>query len=102
MSVFVQKKMFDYHRSSEYAVTCRGSMGRSTVPYRCTIDVRTHMGPYGVPTGPPGPHRDPTGPRRTTGGTVGTRLIGTSPVWGARSSYWRSRGYLYAPSTIFG
>ena len=74
--------------------TRRGSTDRSTVPYWCTIDVRTHTGPYGVPTGPPGARRDPTGPRRTAGGTVGPRLIGASPVWAARSSYWRSRGYL--------
>ena len=33
------------------------------VPYQCTIDVRTHTGPYGVPTGPLEPHRDPTVPR---------------------------------------
>ena len=72
-----------------------GSTDRPTVPHRCTIDVRTHTGPSGVPTGPPGPRRDPTGPRRTAGGTVGPRLIGASPVWAARSSYWRSRGYLY-------
>ena len=71
--------------------TRRGSTDRSTVPYWCTIDVRTHTGPYGVPTGPPGAHRDPTDPWRTAGGTVGPRLIGASPVWAARSSYWRSR-----------
>ena len=100
MSVFAQKKMCDYQRSSEHVVTRRGSTGRSTVPYRCTIDVRTHTGPYGVPTGPPGPRRDPTGPRRTAGGTVGPRLIGASPVWAARSSYWRSRGYLYRFSIL--
>ena len=45
--------------------TRRGSTDRSTVPYRCTIDVRTHTGPYGDPTGPPGPRRDLMGPRRT-------------------------------------
>ena len=27
--------------------------------------------------------------------TVGPHLIGASPVWAARNSYWRSRGYLY-------
>ena len=68
MSVFAQKEMCDYQRSSEHVVTRRGSTGRSTVPYRCTIDVRTHTGPSGVPTGPPGPRRDPTDPRRTAGG----------------------------------
>merc|ERR1739841_428225 len=86
--------MCDYQRSSEYVVTRRGSTGRSTVPYRCTIDVWTHTGPYGVPTGLRGARRDPTDPRRTAGGTVGPFLIGASPVWAARSSYWRSRGYL--------
>ena len=68
---------------------------RSTVPYRCTIDVRTHTGPSGVPTGPPGPCRDPTDPRRTAGGTVGPRFIGASPVWAARSSYWRQPWLLH-------
>ena len=69
--------------------TRQGSTGRSTFPYRCMIDVRTHTGPYGVPTGPLGRRQDPMGPRRTAGGTVGPRLIGASPVWAARSSYWR-------------
>ena len=78
MSVFAQNKMCDYQHSSEHVVTRRGSTGRSTVPYRCTIDVRTHTGPYGVPMGPPGPRRDPMGPRRTAGGTVGPRFIGSS------------------------
>ena len=64
---------------------------RLTVPYWCTIDVWTHRGPYGVPTGPPGPHWDPTGIRRTAEGTVGPCLIGASLVWAARHSYWRSR-----------
>ena len=76
MLVFAQEKMCDYQRSSEHVVTRRGSTGRSTILYRCTIDVRTHTGPYGVPTGPPGPHRDPTGLLPTAGGIVGLRLIG--------------------------
>ena len=74
--------------------TRRGSTDRSTGPYRCTIDVRTPWARHGVPTGPQGPRRDPTDPRRTAGGTVGPRFIGASPVWAARSSYWRSRCYL--------
>ena len=73
--------------------TRQGSTGRSTVLYRCTIDVRTPWARHGVPTGHLGPRRDPTEPRRTSGGTVGPRLIGASPVWAARSSYWRSQGY---------
>ena len=36
-----------------------GSIDRSTVPYRCTIDVRTPWARHGVPTGPPEPRRDP-------------------------------------------
>ena len=59
------------------------------------MDVRTHTGPYGVPTGPLRARRDPTGPRRTAGGTIGPRLIGAAPVWAACNSYWRSRCYLY-------
>ena len=65
--------------------TRRGSTDRSTGPNRCMIDVRTPWARHGVPTGPPGPRRDPTDP----GGTVGPRFIGASPVWAARSSYWR-------------
>ena len=90
--------MCDYQRSSGHVVTRRGSTGRLTVPYGCTIDVRTHTGPYGGPMGPPGPRRYPTGPRRTAGGTVGPRLIGASPVWVARNSYWRQPVLLYGLS----
>ena len=32
---------------------------------------------------------------RTQALTVGPRLIGASPVWAARSSYWRRPGLLY-------
>ena len=80
--------------------TRQGSMGRSSVLYRCTIDARTHAEPYGVPThlsGPSGPNR----PQRTAGGTVAARLIGASPEWAARSSYWPSRGYLYHTVTDY-
>ena len=91
MSVFAQKKMYDYQRTSEHVVTRWGSRGGSTVPYRCTTDVQTHTGPYGVPTGPPEARWDPTDP----GGTAGPRLIGASPVWAARNSYWRQPGLLY-------
>ena len=62
MSFFAQKKMCDYQRSSEHVVTRRGSTGRSTVPYRCTIDVQTHMGPSDGPTRPPGAPSEPDGP----------------------------------------
>ena len=68
----------------------------STVPYQCTTDIRTHTGSSGVPMGPPGARQDPTGPRRTAGGTVGPRFIGASPVWAARSSYWRQPWLWYS------
>ena len=55
--------------------TRRGSTGRSTVPYRCTIDVRT---PWARSS--PRALRRPIGTRRTPGGTIGPRLIGASPV----------------------
>ena len=38
--------------------------------------------------------RVPRRAQRTAGGTFGPRSIGASPVWAARSSYWRSRCYL--------
>ena len=74
---------------------CSHPTGRSTVPYCCRIDVRTPWARHSVPMGPPEARRDPTDPRRTAGGTVGPRLIGASPVWAARSSYWRQPVYLY-------
>ena len=83
--------MCDYQRSSGHVVTRWGSTDRSTGPYRCTIDVRTPWARHGVPTGPPEPRRDLKGPWRSAGGS----LTGASPVWAARSSYWRSQGYLY-------
>ena len=79
-----------WHNGTRQAPT-----GRSTVPCRCTIGVRTLWARHGVPTGSPGPRRDPTDPRRTPSGTVGPGLIGASPVWAARHSYWRQPVYLY-------
>ena len=80
MSVFAQKKLCDYQRSSEHVVTRRGSTGRSTVPYRCTIEVQTHTGPYGVPTGPSGaqsgPDRPPADRRRLRPADFPRRLPG--------------------------
>ena len=43
---------------------CSHPTGRSTVPYWCTIDVRTPWARHGVPTGPPGPRRAPTARRQ--------------------------------------
>ena len=53
-----------------------GSTDRSTAPYRCTIHVRIHTGPYGVPRGTPGVCQDPTGPRRHRGTLLNRSLTG--------------------------
>ena len=42
--------------------TRQGSTDRSTVPYRCTIDVRTHTGPYVTLMCLLGTQRTPGGP----------------------------------------
>ena len=55
---------------------CSHPTGRSTVPYWCTIDVRTPWARHGVPTGPPGPRRAPTAARRPAGGSVRLIFIG--------------------------
>ena len=70
-----------------------GSLDCPVLVHKNKIDVRTHVAPYGVPMGLRGPRRDTTDPQRTAGGTVGPRFIGASPVWAARSSYWRSQCY---------
>ena len=74
---------------------CSHPTGCSRVPYWCTIDVRTPWARHGVPTDPPGSRWAPTAARQTPSGTVGPRFIGASPVWAARSSYWRQPGLLY-------
>ena len=43
-------------------VTRRAPADHSTVPYQCTTDIRTDMGPYGTLTYPDGTRRDPTQP----------------------------------------
>ena len=40
--------------------TRRALTDHSTVPYQCTTDIRTHMGPYGTLTCPDGTQCDPT------------------------------------------
>ena len=86
---------------------CSHPTGRPTVPYRCTIDVRTPWARHGVSTGPPRPDRDPTGPRRACGAAVAcprgpninpapirdgraTRRMTTSPElrWKAHIFFW--------------
>ena len=62
--------------------TRQGSTDRLTVPYWCTIDVRTPWARHGVPTGPPGPRRDPTAAWRPAGGTVRLIFIGAPGVGG--------------------
>ena len=73
--------------------TRRVSTGRSTVPYRCTIDVRTPWARLGVPTGRLGPLRAPTDTRRPAAGTVRMIFIGGSrfgrpaaPIGAARAT----------------
>ena len=71
---------------------CSHPTGRSTVPYWCTIDVRTPWARHGVPTGPPGPRRDPTAARGPYGGPVRLIFIGrprfgrpAAPIGAARA-----------------
>ena len=52
--------MCDHQRSS--GLVGSHPTGRPTVPYRCTIDVRTPWARHGVSTGPPGPDGAPEGP----------------------------------------
>ena len=42
--------------------TRRALTDHSTVPYRCTTDIRTDTGPYGTLSHPDGTQRDPTQP----------------------------------------
>ena len=64
-----------------------GSLDCPVSVHNCCTNPLTPRRPHG-PSGAPS---EPTDPRRTAGGTVGPRLIGASPVWAARSSYWRSQ-----------
>ena len=66
--------------------TRRGSTDRSTVPYRCTIDVRTHTGPPRASSGTNGPPADRRGHRRTPfnrrlPGLGGPQLLLAQPVY---------------------
>ena len=69
---------------------------------RFRIGARLMHGPIRDPPASPRALRGPIGTQRTAGGTVGPRLIGASPVWAARSSYWRQPRLLVAlaPSII--
>ena len=58
------------------------------------IGARLMYGPPGHAMAAPRALRRPVGTQRTPGGTVGPRLIGASPVWAARHSYWRPPVYL--------
>ena len=55
---------------------CSHPTGRPTVPYLCTMDVRTHCAFHGVPTGLPGPRRGLTAARRPVGGSAWLIFIG--------------------------
>ena len=76
ISVFAQKKMCEYQRSSEHVVTRRGSTGRSTVLYRCTIDVQTMYRPLRDAPASPRALRGPIG---TDGPPADRRRHGRTP-----------------------
>ena len=76
----------------------RVSTGRSTVPYRCTIDVRTPWARPGVHTSRLGALQTLTGPWRPAGGTVRLIFIGGSrfgrpaaPIGAARATCTRTK-----------
>ena len=77
---------------------CSHPTGRSTVPYWCTIDVRTPWARHGVTTGPPGPCRAPTAARQPSRGSKGdlrrTPLLRSSldPLEGRRAAVGARRG----------
>ena len=64
-------------------------------PVWSRIGARFMYGPPGPATASPRALWGLVGTQRTPGGTVGPRLIGASPVWAARSSYWRQPVLLY-------
>ena len=66
------------------------------VPYRCTIDILTHMALYGVPMGPPRPRLDLTAAQRTTGGTVGPHFIGAPQCGRSAAPIGTSLGFWYS------
>ena len=74
---------------SELCFGTTGPVGARRVARLSLIDARLTYGPPGHATASPRALWRPVGTQRTPGGTVGPRLIGASPVWAARSSYWR-------------
>ena len=85
---FRPEKKSDIQRSSGLVVIRR-------VARLSRIGARLMFGPPGHATASPRALPGPVGPRRAPGGTVGPRLIGASPVWAARNSYWRQPVLLY-------
>ena len=79
---------------------CSHPTGRSTVPYWCTIDVRTPWARRGVPTGPPGPRRDPTAARRPAGGSVRLIFIGGPRFGRPAAPIGAGRGYCRLASSM--
>ena len=75
---------------------CSHPTGRPTVPYWCTLDVRTFWAFHGVPTGPPGPRWAPTGPRRTAGRSVRLIFIGGPRFGRPAAPIGAGRGYCKA------
>ena len=72
---------------------CSHLTGRPTVPYWCTIDVRTPWARHGVLMGPPGP-------RRPAGGTVWLIFIGGPRFGRPTTPIGAGRGYCLLPMRI--
>ena len=77
---------------------CNHLTGRLTVPYWCTIDVRTPWAFHGVPTGPLEPCRAPTAAWRPAGGSVRLIFIG-GPRFG-RPAAPLGAGAIVYPKTV--
>ena len=82
--------------------TRRGSTDRSTVPYRCAIDVRTPWAHHGVLMGPLGPRRAPTAARQPAGGTVRLLFIGGPRFGRPAAPIGAGRGYCMAGQDLTG
>ena len=83
---------------SEPCFGTTGPDGARRIARLSRIGAQLMYGPIRDSMASPRALRSPVGTqraRRTAGGTLGPRLIGASPVWAARSSYWRQPWLLY-------
>ena len=87
--VHPQLNLHTIHTSNQNFMSCQ------YFPTERSARAQLMYGPIRDPMASPRALRRPVGTRRTPGGTVGPRLIGASPVWAARSSYWRQPWLLY-------